>query len=115
MLLCELEKRAVALKQPGTAQAAEISQKRKELLRDLEASGLFSEEYSQEKQLWLEVWECPTLLFYYKGYINFIKHIRQAWSAVEPEPVLDASLSIRAPKYAPHSATEGQYSQFAHA
>ena len=115
LLLCELEKRAVALKQPTQETVAEISHKRKELLRDLEDAGLFSEEYSEEKQLWLETWEYSTLLFYHKGYINFMKHIRQAW--VEPEPVQDMFLSIKAPKYAPHSITAGQigYSQFAHA
>jgi len=111
VLLGELEKRAVALKRSTQETVAEISHKRKELLHDLENVGLFSEEYAEEKQLWLEVWQYSTLLFYYQGYINYLKHIRQAWSVVEPEPVLDATISIRAPKH----AGEVVYSQFAHA
>lgn len=115
-LLCELEKRARALKLPTQETVADVSDERKELLRDLKEAGFFSEEYSEEKRLWLEVWEYSTLLFYYKKYVNFMEQIRQAWSVVEPDLVLDVSISIRAPEDAHHSTTEGQvvYSQFAH-
>jgi hypothetical protein len=117
VLLCELEKRAVALKQPSYETIAEISHKRKELLHDLGNAGLSRSEYSEEKLLWLEVWEYSTLIFYHREAMKFIQQIRQAWSAAEPEPMLDASISIRVPEHAHHSTTAEQvvYSQLAHA
>jgi hypothetical protein len=116
----KLEERAVAFKQPTVETAAEISGKRgsasfgEEFLRDLEAAGLFSEEYSQEKQLWLEVWKCPTLLAYHNSVIEFFKHFRQELF-LSPEPMLGASISIRQPLQTPYSTTTRQVfqSQFA--
>ena len=107
----KLEERAVALKQPTVETAAEISRIEQELLRDLEAAGLFSEEYSQEKQLWLEVWKCPTLLAYHRSVIEFFKRFRQQL-LLSPEPMLGASISIRRQEQQiPHSRATRQVFQ----
>jgi hypothetical protein len=68
------------------------------LLRDLSAAGLFSEAYFKEKQMWLEVWECPTLLTYHKAALSFLNHFRSQVEQVIPTgadsvPVLSASIS----------------------
>lgn len=112
----KLEERAVAVKQATVETAAEISANQEdasfgeEWLRDLEAAGLFNEEYSQEKQLWLEVWKCPTLLAYHRSVMEFFKHFRQEL-LLSPEPMLGASISIRPPLPSHHSTTTRQVFQ----
>lgn len=71
---------------------------REGLLRDLSAAGLFGEAYFKEKQMWLEVWECPTLLTYHKAALSFLNHFRSQVEQVIPYgaesvPVLSASIS----------------------
>jgi hypothetical protein len=48
--------------------------------------------------MWLEVWECPTLLTYHKAALSFLNHFRSQVEQVIPNgadsvPVLSASIS----------------------
>jgi hypothetical protein len=107
-LVCQLEKRVVALKmkkrlcsEQTEKSVAEYAAIQKTLWRDLEAAGLFSTTYSKQKQLWLEKWDCTSLQFYYRETMKLIKQFRQVLS-LEASPMQDLSISIRAPEHAPH-------------
>ncbi|MGB0387433.1 MAG: hypothetical protein ACPGWR_21660 [Ardenticatenaceae bacterium] len=98
-LLCELEKRATGFKNPFLCQQTDetaLSVKRQELLRDLEAAGLFSDAYFKEKHMWLEMWGGLTLLEYYKAATEFFNHFRtqkqQVIPGAAPMPVLAMSI-----------------------
>jgi hypothetical protein len=84
-LVRELEERAVAFScmQHASRQVDEALLKatRKELLRDLEAAGVFSEAYSKQKQEWLQRWSAAKLLTYHRDAMRFLNHFR---SQVQP-------------------------------
>lgn len=95
-LVQKLEKRAVAFKEPHEQTSAENEEG---LLGDLEAAGIFNSAYSEKKEYWLQVWECPTLLTYHKDAMRFLKHFREhlhppVAEGMSPELMLGASISI---------------------
>jgi hypothetical protein len=103
-LVQKLEERAVAFKEPQE-QTGQISagcpldEEEEGLLPDLEAAGIFNSAYSEKKEHWLQVWQCPTLLTYHKDAMRFLKHFRNhlrppVAEGVPPELMLGASISI---------------------
>lgn len=95
-LVQKLEERAVARGQPHEQTSAGNEEG---LLGDLEAAGIFNSAYSEKKEYWLAVWECPTLLTYHKDAMRFLKHFREylrppVAEGVPPELMLGASISI---------------------
>jgi hypothetical protein len=102
-LIDELEERAVAFSsmQEEEADEALVSATRTELLRDLEAAGIFSEVYSKHKQEWLERWGASKLLAYHRDILKFLTHFRSrvrppVAKQMVPAPVLGASISAGA-------------------
>lgn len=94
-LVQKLEERAVARGQPHE----QTSAGNEGLLGDLEAAGIFNSAYSEKKEHWLQVWQCPTLLTYHKDAMRFLKHFREylhppVAEGVPPELMLGASISI---------------------
>ncbi|MGB0389800.1 MAG: hypothetical protein ACPGWR_33685, partial [Ardenticatenaceae bacterium] len=77
-LIRELEERAIVFKklhaQEQSANAAQFFAIREALLPDLEAAGLFSSAYCEEKQVLLEKWGCDTLLKYHKDAMRLLNH-----------------------------------------
>ncbi|MGB0387432.1 MAG: hypothetical protein ACPGWR_21655 [Ardenticatenaceae bacterium] len=97
--LCELEERALTFKklqaQEEAADKAQLLAIREALLPDLQAAGLFSEAYCEEKRLWLEKWECATLLIYHKQAMKFMTHLRQQLAMPSAEGLLSVSIFTR--------------------
>lgn len=89
-LICNLEERAALFKAflQQEASAAWAGAIRSELLCELSAAGLFSEAFFEEKQMWLEVWECPTLLSYHNAALRFLNHFRRTEEQVIFPPKL---------------------------
>ena len=97
--VCKLEERAAMFKKflEQEESAPWAGAIREGVLRDLSAAGLFSEAYFEEKQMWLEIWECPTLLSYHQAALRFLNHFRNQVEQVIPNgvesvPVLSASI-----------------------
>lgn len=77
-VVCKLEERATAFKEAQQQNNDKTFHlERTKLLRDLEEAGLFSLQYSEEKQYWLELWGFTTLLDYHRGALTFLNHFRQ--------------------------------------
>lgn len=92
----ELEERAVAFVCIEQKEADEVvEESRQALLRDLEAAGIFSEAYSEQKRKWLDEWGCYKLLTYHKDAMRFLYHFRRRGKtrlAQERSPVLGVSV-----------------------
>lgn len=102
-LIEKLEERAVAFScmQENETDESTLSATRKELLRDLESAGLFSEVYSKQKQEWLERWGACKLLAYHQDALKFMTHFRSrvrrpVVQETVPAAMLGASISTLA-------------------
>ncbi|MGB0389458.1 MAG: hypothetical protein ACPGWR_31955 [Ardenticatenaceae bacterium] len=86
-MICDLEKRAAASQQ-SQQNEAQSAPCRNTLLQELSEAGIFSEAYFNEKQRYLEMWHCPTLLTYQKAALEFLNHFRSQTSPAMPRSAL---------------------------
>jgi FAD/FMN-containing dehydrogenase len=79
--------------------AATVSARRRFLLLDLNAAGLFHEALERSKRVWLDEWGLHTLLGYFEAALKLVAYFSSAdrrlyLPGAGPEPVLGARVSV---------------------
>lgn len=117
-LIRDLEKRAIELDKlenekadtntPTLELSATIFAKRRFLLLDLNAAGLFHESHASSKRVWLTTWELHTLLGYFEAALKLLAYFssldrRSYVPGVGGEPILGARVSVDWFRFAQYS------------
>lgn len=97
--LDSLEKEAETTQAPSQERMAAISAKRRFLIADLAAAGLFNEAHADNKRLWLTTWKLPRLLAYFEAALTLRSYFssadrRRYIPDAGPEPVQGARVSL---------------------
>ena len=112
-----LEKEAAETDTPSVELAATISAKRRFLLLEVNAAGLFHESHASSKRAWLTTWELLTLLGYFEAALELLAYFcsverRRYIPDAGPEPVLGSRVSVdwyRIPKDPPEGFRPEQW------